>query len=85
MVISVDMFTKSSVMKTVRKWIIVILALFCFIALFSYISGLEEGLKENWMVLVIFGSGGLCYGLCRYWSKRGKLPDDMLNEKNDKA
>lgn len=72
-------------MKTVRKWVIFILALLCGASIFSYICGLEEGLKENWMVLVCIASGGLCYGLRMYWSKRGKLPDDMLNEKNDMA
>lgn len=72
-------------MKKVRFAILAVLGAFCGLCAFSYISGLEEGLKENWMVLVVIGSGGLCYGLCRYWGKRGKLPDELLDDKNDRV
>jgi len=72
-------------MKTIHKWILAILILVCLVSAFSFVSSIEDGTNENWLILLVLASGGVCHGLCKYWEKRGELPEDMTDEKNDRA
>lgn len=72
-------------MKTIHKWILAILILACLISAFSFVSSIEDGMNENWLILFVLANGGACYGLCKHWEKRGELPEDMTDEKNDRA
>ena len=72
-------------MKKLRLIILVAIGFFSFLCLFSYLSGMEEGEIENWLVIAGLGSGILCWALGRKWGRNGKLPESVTEKENDRA
>ena len=72
-------------MKTFRLLILFIIAVLCGLFTFSYIASLEDGSNELWMIVTAVLLGGIDYLLAKRWDKKGLLPDEVSDRKNDLA
>lgn len=69
-----------------RLVILFLIGFFAFLCFLSYLSGLEIGERdEGWVALLGFASAAACYLLARYWAAHDKLPEEVENQKYDKA
>lgn len=76
---------KKNRMKKFRLIVVFLLGFFAFLCALSYLSGIEAGDSVAWLVPVGFLSGVLCWVLSRLWASGGKLPDEVCDERNDRA
>lgn len=73
-------------MKKIRLFIVFLLGFVAFLLWLSCLNTLEFGEKGSWISFVLaVASATACYVLARHWAAKDKLPDELGDERNDRA